>query len=386
MKKLLVLLLVPALSFAQKASKEATAATKSKPLATATVQKATLPSGPNDFSITGNIAGLTDGEVKLTTTQGEQVIATGAAKNGVFFLKGTVAEPGLYWLTLGKEQPQYIFLESAPIKITGKKTDIKNIRIEGSQSHNDFLQFRKTFDPLFANLNAISLQLQRTPEEKKQEVMQQYTAAIAAMNNEVGEFIRTKPSSYVSVFLLTVTRQINDNINELEQRFQTLNPSLKASSVGKELENYISVARIGAVGSDAIEFTQNDVNGKPVSLSQFRGKYVLVDFWASWCKPCRQENPNVVKSYNRFKDKNFTVLGVSLDQQKEAWVRAIDADKLAWTQVSDLQFWNNAVAQLYHVQSIPQNFLIDPKGKIVAKDLRGAELDKKLCELLGCSN
>jgi peroxiredoxin len=112
---------------------------------------------------------------------------------------------------------------------------------------------------------------------------------------------------------------------------------------------------------------------------------VLVDFWASWCRPCRAENPNVVKVYNKFKNKNFTVLGVSLDQEKAAWVKAIEKDKLTWTHVSDLQQWNNAVAQLYRVQSIPQNFLIDPNGNIVAKDLRGEDLEKKLCELLGCN-
>ncbi|MGZ3839787.1 MAG: peroxiredoxin family protein, partial [Flavisolibacter sp.] len=107
-------------------------------------------------------------------------------------------------------------------------------------------------------------------------------------------------------------------------------------------------------------------------------------FWASWCRPCRAENPNVVKAFNRFKDKNFTILSVSLDQEKEAWVKAIAKDKLAWTQVSDLQQWNNAVAQLYRVQSIPQNFLVDPNGNIIAKDLRGEDLEKKLCEVLGC--
>ncbi len=198
-------------------------------------------------------------------------------------------------------------------------------------------------------------------------------------------FIAQNPDSYLSLLALYSVGGPSPDPNELEPIYNSLSDSLKTTEAAKVFRKQLDELKVTAVGATAPDFTQNDVNGAPVKLSSFRGQYVLLDFWASWCGPCRQENPNVVKAYNKYRDKNFTILSVSLDKEegKANWLAAIKSDGLTWTQVSDLKFWNNQAAALYYISAIPANFLIDPNGKIIAKNLRGADLDAKLAEVLG---
>lgn len=195
-------------------------------------------------------------------------------------------------------------------------------------------------------------------------------------------FIKQHNNSFTSIFLLS---NLVSKISAADalMLYDLLGQKYKETSYGKNIESSIAAMKITAIGKIAPDFEQADTAGKMVKLSSLRGQYVLIDFWASWCIPCREENPNVVKAYEKFHDKGFTVLGVSLDQpgKKDAWLNAIKQDGLSWTNVSDLKFWNNAVAKLYGIQAVPQNFLLDKDGKIIATNLNGEELNIKLTEI-----
>ena len=338
------------------------------------------------LSITGKVDGLKERSVValVDINKPTDTIGKGIVKNGVFTIKASLKETTLATLNFDNGKRASLFLDNSAVRITGKASDPKTIIAKGSSSQDAFDIFQKKFNPLFESLGKVSQQMQFARNDSLESAVNDLRHNI---QTEIEVFIKRYRSSAVSAFLLAITYQLVDDIFLTEKRFNYLTTAAKQNLYGKYMSDIINETKLFAIGSVAMDFTQTDTLGKPVSLSSFRGKYVLLDFWASWCGPCRQENPNVVNTFNKFKDKKFTVLGVSLDRpgQKERWLQAIHADNLAWTHVSDLNFWNNAVAVQYKVQSIPQNFLIGPDGKIVAKNLRGPDLESKLCELLGCN-
>jgi thiol-disulfide isomerase/thioredoxin len=368
MKSILIVLAGLVFLPASYAQADKNAKTKAK---TATTSKAVTPVIPvaTEFVINGKVTGFAEGStVELLNGQTGATELTSILKNGQFNFKGKMGRPD-FKIILFNRQPPYItvFLDNSVVEITGDKATIEKSKITGSASHKAFDDFNTSLEP-YQSVFAEGLPYDSALTEK-------------AMS-QIVEFVNTHKTSYITPLAVIRYNQIADDISKTEELYNMLDTSLKSTAMGQYIAQLISDGKVNGAGTLLADFSQPDTAGVPVSLSSLRGNYVLVDFWASWCGPCRQENPNLVAAYNKYKGKKFTVLGVSLDKAKQAWMDAIAMDGLTWTHVSDLQGWQNTVAQQFQIYSIPQNFLLDPNGKVVGKNLRGAALERKLAKLL----
>lgn len=311
-------------------------------------------------------------------------------KDGSFELEATGKEESIYSLKLNGGDYPFAVLINDSRKIT-VNADLMNASdpytVSGSKASQGMIDYDKTTMVRAKEIYNLSRQIDSLQKSGAMDSVISgpfgaYERNTAELKSYTSEFIQNASSPVLALYALGNYQRLSQQLGL--QGYSNLEANELITQTADRFPQHAALADLKKTikPKQAPEFSQPDTSGKAVALSSFKGKYVLVDFWASWCRPCREENPNVVNAFNQYKDKNFTILGVSLDKSREAWLQAIKADGLTWTHVSDLQYWNNAAAALYDVRSIPYNVLLDPNGNIIGENLRGSELEKVLGKVL----
>ncbi len=346
---------------------------------------------PANFTVTGNLRNVTQKYIYVHHKwDNKDVTDSVKVVKSNFTYTAKTSEANMYWITKANninEQPNLIFfVDGGKTSVSASIDSLNYGKIQGGKTQKDYQEYNALMMNFGAKQQDMVTRFNDAKAKNDGNAVAAIQAEYQAMDKEVKtslqQFIKTHSKSAVSGFAIYYNYQnATVAVEELEVVVALLDKSILNTKYGKLAQEKLIQMRGTMIGYTALNFSQADANGKMVKLTDFKGKYVLLDFWASWCGPCRAENPNVVNAYNKYKEKGFTILGVSFDQNKEKWLQAVAADNLAWTHVCDLKGWGNDAAKLYGVSSIPQNYLLDKNGKILAKNLRGAELEAKLEEI-----
>lgn len=343
------------------------------------------------YKIKGNVEGLNSGSAVLSKVVDNELITVDSVvvQQGAFAFKGSVDQPEFYVITFADTLDGIqLFLENKDINIAAHIDSIGQANIQGSELTNLFNTFSEklfSYNMQFRALYNEYIQANMSGNSKRvKEIEDEYTAAEEQQMEYIKSFVKENSNNVLAPYVTLRYMAYQLEANELEAIVKGFAPEIAETKYATTLNDRLEIMKRVAIGQPFVDFTLNDTTGNPLALSTIveQNDYVLLDFWAAWCNPCRQENPHLVATYAEYKDKGFEIFGVSFDKTREAWVKAIKQDGITWPQVSDLKYWDSAAGKLYAVRSIPHNVLIDKDGIIVAKNLRGEDLAKKLEELI----